>query len=317
MYNPTHYEHVMMSMKLSLFVWRRADSIRGYVVRKEKEVTTGWKMVLWILFFAGLCPVASLLSGCAQTQKQNSLLDYTKSAKQMYEVALEEFDDEDCVEADKLFQDVRRQFPYSRYAPLAELRIADCHFIQGSNAEAAVSYQHFVQTHPTHEEAHYAAYKRGVAYYEMIPGDWIITPPPHERDQSATRDARSALGSYLKVYPKSPWKEKATDLLKEVVDALVRHEMYVAEFYLKRKQRKAAVVRLEGIWIHFPDSSLVPDAMFMQAKTFLEMDRADEAMRVFKEIIARYPDHHQSPRARDYLRYLAIKPAESNGGNDG
>ncbi len=280
-------------------------------------MTTGWKTALKILLFAGLYLVASLLSGCAQTQKQDALLDYTKSAEQMYEVALEEFDDEDCVEADKLFQDVRRQFPYSRYAPLAELRIADCHLIQGNNAEAAVSYQHFVQTHPTHEEAHYAAYKRGEAYYEMIPGDWIVTPPPHERDQSATRDARSALGTYLKSYPQSPWREKATDLLKEVVNALVRHEMYVAKFYLKRKQRKAAAVRLEGIWIHFPGSSLVPDAMFLQAKTFLEMDRVDEATRVFKEIIARYPDHHQSLRARDYLRHLAVKPAESNRGNDG
>jgi len=32
---------------------------------------------------------------------------------------MEEFDDEDCVEAEKLFEEVRRQFPYSKYAPSA------------------------------------------------------------------------------------------------------------------------------------------------------------------------------------------------------
>jgi TolA-binding protein len=93
--------------------------------------------------------------------------------------------------------------------------------------------------------------------------------------------------------------------------------MYVARFYLSRKQRKAASVRLEGIWIHFPGSSLVPDAMFLQAQTFLEMDQEAEATRIFNEIIERYPDHHQTKRARDYLEHMAEKSAGDDGGSDG
>lgn len=256
-------------------------------------------------------------AGCAETQRTDSLLDYTKSAKLMFEEAMEEFDDEDCIEAEEVFQEVRRQFPYSKYAPLSEVRLADCAFIQGKHAEAAVSYQHFLKAHPTHEEAHYAAYKKGMSYYEMIPSDWIITPPPHERDQSATRDARAALGYFLKTYPSSEWTEKARETLQEVVDALVKHEMYVARFYLARDERKAASVRLEGIWIHFPDSTLVPDAMFLQAETFMTMGSDGEAKRVFGEIIERYPEHNQAARAKDYLEYLAGKAANESGDEDG
>jgi outer membrane protein assembly factor BamD len=263
-----------------------------------------------------LYALAAALPGCAAQKKADGLLDYSRSAKELFDNAMEEFDDEDCTEAEKLFEDVRRQFPYSKYAPEAELRIADCKFVQGNNAEAAVAYLQFVKAHPTHPDADYASYRRGASFYEMIPGDWLIMPPPYEKDQSATRDARAAFASFLKTYPRiddpghehaavrNALRERAQEYLVEVVDALVRHEMYVAQFYLSRDQRKAASVRLEGIWVSFPESSLVPDAMFLQATTFLEMGEPAQARRIFTEIARQYPGHYQTKRATDYLRHL-------------
>jgi len=253
---------------------------------------------------AGAIALLALTVSCAETQDQDSLLNYSRTAEKQFEEAMDEFHDEDCIAAEKQLQDVRRQFPYSRFAVLAEIRIADCQFVQGNYAEAAVSYQQFQRTHPTHEEAAWAAFRRGLSYYEMIPGDWLITPPPHERDQSSTREARAALDQYVERYPRSDWIEKAQRLKAEVEDALVRHEMYVAEFYLGRDDRRAASVRLEEVRKMYPTSRLVPDAMFLQAVTFLEMDREEEARRVLGDIIEHYPDHHQTSRAVDFLKHL-------------
>ena len=186
-----------------------------------------------------------------KSKKTDSILDYSRSAELLYTEALDLFDDQDCAEAEPKFQDVRRKFPYSSFADLAELHIADCQFIQGNHAEAAVLFEQFSKAHPTHEDAHYAAYKRGLCFYEMIPSDIFILPPPHERDQSATRDARTALQSFLKTYKESPWRERAKEILSEVVDALVQHEIYVAEFYLNRDDRQAAAVRLENVRVNF------------------------------------------------------------------
>ena len=265
---------------------------------------------------AALAAFVLLFSACAGRTKSDSLINYTQTAEKQFSEAMDEFDDEDCATAEKLFSEVRKQFPYSRYAVLSELRLADCQFIQGNHAEAAVMYQQFVKMHPTHEEAHYAAYKQGLSYYEMIPGDWKITPPPHERDQAATRDARAAFLYFLKTYARSPWRDRAKELLGEVVDALVRHEIYVAEFYLHHDDRRAAAVRLEGISTGFPESTLVPDAMLLQAVTFMEMDETAQAEKVLKEIIERFPRRYQSLRAKDYLQYLNLKrKSEKRGGN--
>jgi outer membrane protein assembly factor BamD len=266
------------------------------------------------VFFCGLLVFTA---ACGAKKSDSSLLDYTKSAELLYLDALDEYEDRDCVNAEPKFQDVRRNFPYSRYAVLAELRIADCQLVQGNHSEAAVLFEQFVKAHPTHEDAHYAAYRRGVCYVEMIPKDWLIMPPPHERDQSATRDARMALSLFLKTYKDSPWRERASELLSEVVDALVRHEIYVAKFYLSREDRRAAAVRLENVRENFKESSLVPDAMFLQAITYLELNKTAEAKRVFGEIVNFYPEHHQSQRAKAYLRELGGGASLDKRGGDG
>jgi outer membrane protein assembly factor BamD len=255
--------------------------------------------------FLAALGLAVLASACAGKQDEDSLLSYTQRAEKHFQAAMDEFDDEDCSDAEPLFQSFIKEFRfYERYAKLAELRLADCQYIQDKFAEAAVSYDQFVKTYPSHPDAHYAAFRKGLCYYRMIPGDWIITPPPHERDQTATRDARSAMATFLQTYPESPWRGWARNILDEVEDALVRHEMYVAEFYLSRDDRRAAAVRLEGVLASFPRSRLVPDAMFMQAVTYLEMGDPYKARLVFESIEKHFPDHHQSLRARDYLRHL-------------
>lgn len=258
-----------------------------------------------------------IVTACGSKQNSDSLLDYTQTAERQYDKAMDEFDDEDCVSAEKIFSDVRKAFPYSRFAVLSELRMADCQFIQGNHAEASVLFQQFIKAHPTHEEAHYASFRRGLCYYEMIPGDWVITPPPHERDQSATRDARVAFKGFLATYPKSPWREQAIEFLENVEDALVHHEIYVAKFYISRDDRKAASVRLEGIRTQYPDSRLVPDAMFMQAITFMEMNELDKARHVLNEIRTHFPSHYQSLRAGKYLRHIDGKRAGAKRGNNG
>ena len=133
----------------------------------------------------------------------------------------------------------------------------------------------------------------------------------------ATRDARGVFSSFLDTYPESPWQKRAEELLREVEDALVQHEIYVANFYISRDDRNAAAVRLEGIRSLYPESTLIPDAMFMQALTFLEMNELDKARRVLNEITIHYPSHYQSRRAEEYLRRIGENKAGGKRGDDG
>src|SRR6185295_2677769 len=76
--------------------------------------------------------------------------EYSVSARQNYETGMQKLDDEDWAEAAKYFTFVKARFPYSKYAVLAELRIADTLFGAGAYLEAIDGYKLFIKFHPTH-----------------------------------------------------------------------------------------------------------------------------------------------------------------------
>src|SRR6478609_5627776 len=61
---------------------------------------------------------------------RHATLTYTDDARAAYEEAMSDFRDRDWEGARALFGEVRRLFPYTRFARLAELRLADVDFEQ-------------------------------------------------------------------------------------------------------------------------------------------------------------------------------------------
>ena len=63
--------------------------------------------------------------GCAGSDEEGKPVTYSLTAKQNYEKGLAELKDENYPEAQKYFQFVKQKFPFSKYAVLAELALAD------------------------------------------------------------------------------------------------------------------------------------------------------------------------------------------------
>src|SRR5690349_9299851 len=102
-------------------------------------------------------PVLAMLGltvvvGCASSDEATKPITYSLTAKQNYEKGLAELKDENFPEAQKYFQFVKSKFPFSKFAVLAELAIADTQFARGNYTEAIDSYKSFARLHPTHEK---------------------------------------------------------------------------------------------------------------------------------------------------------------------
>ena len=128
--------------------------------------------------------------GCGAAQS-TATLTYGESARRDYERALRAFNDHDCLTAEPLFNNIVREYSYSRYAALAELRAADCEVQQAHYTEAIRRYRAFIRARPTHAEIDYANFQIASAYYRQIPQDFFLSPPREERDQAPTRGSAS------------------------------------------------------------------------------------------------------------------------------
>lgn len=258
-----------------------------------------------VLLGVFLGTIGGLTTGCA-SDDESKPVTYSLTAKQNYEKGLAELKDDNFPEARKYFAFVKQKFPFSKYAVLAELALADTHFAAGNYNEAIDAYKSFARLHPTHEKVEdgYVAYKVGESYCKDMPDDIWILPPSYEKDQSAVMDAQRELDDFLKRYPDSPYTKQARELRKEVLKRLVDHEVYVARFYLKRNHPKAAIMRIESAIRRYPGSGREPELLFSLGETYLNMGDLPNAKETFARVVTEHPDAPQARRSQLYLEYI-------------
>lgn len=268
------------------------------------------------LAFVALGSVASL-AGCDKPEARTAL-SYTADAKRAYDEALAEFEAHNWIEAQSLLREVKRKYSYSKYARLAELRIADADFEQEKFGEAIRGYRQFVHDHRSDvDEVAYARARIAEAQYRQITESFLL-PSADERDQAVILDAFKELKGYVHDYPATKENAKIRELLADVTARLMRHELYVARFYLARDNFQAAVFRIQYAMRNFAggpsikgptaaesvDSGLEAEALLLLGEVYLKMHKFKEARASFDAIVRDYPRSPLIVHAENYLAYM-------------
>ena len=241
---------------------------------------------------------------CAGTQAPRAALHYSDEAHAAYERAMERFRDEEWPEATEAFRAVQHDYSASRYASLAELRLADVLFRQETYTEALAAYRAWLRYHPSSDESVHAHFMIARCYVAQMPDDWFLVPPSYERDLSSVHDAEGALARFIRDYPEATELAEARRLLGQVRLLLARHEFYVAEFYVTRERYPAAINRLLGVIGNYEGSGLEPRALLELGELYLRTDRQPEARGAFQALLESYPRSPQVEAARRYLARL-------------
>ncbi len=208
-----------------------------------------------------LAPLAFALSACAMLQTNvTGEVTYAKDAKGNFELGEKALKDHAWQDATQFFGYTKSKFPFSQYAPLAALRLADASFLQAKYIEAIDAYKNFMKDHPTHPKVDYASFQIAKCHFQDLPTDFFLFPPVYEKDQQALVDTQSALRDFLLGFPKSEFNEEAGKMTAEIHHRLAAHEMYVARFYDGRGFTKAAAWRYEGVVKNFADTPEAAEA---------------------------------------------------------
>jgi outer membrane protein assembly factor BamD len=240
--------------------------------------------------------------GCGASSIASS--DYGDNARHAYAEALEDFYDDECLQAEPEFKNVRRLFPYTRFAALAELRTADCLFKDAKYTEAIQAFEQFVRYRPSHIEVPYARFMIARSNYEQIPSEWLLSPPTYEREQHFTRESLRLLRRFVVDFPHDPLVARANRMAHHAIRLLAAHELYVARFYLRRDHPQAAIGRLRTLITAYPTSGLEPEALLLLGDTYVELKNWSEARKAFAELTQRYPKSSEVETARERLHKL-------------
>lgn len=257
--------------------------------------TAGVRGAIAVLVLAAACKTGPDLTA-----------DYAQTAAENYELAVGEFLDKDYDECVQYADFVRIRFPFSRYAVEAELLIARAEFEQANYTTALDAFKQFAKLHPTHEHVRngWATFMGAASAYMNAPQTFFLLPPEHMRDQSQLQDALVELEFYFDHYSGSITEKYALKLRDEVRRRLLKHELYVANFYLGRDKPEAAIGRLESAHAKYPGIGLDAEVLFLLGITYLRMDEIELARSTFTELQTQHPRHHHGKQAKVYLRYI-------------
>lgn len=170
--------------------------------------------------------------GCSTTEKKE------QTPEALYKRAQEFESDDRFEEAIRRYQEVRSRFPYSAQALDAELAIADVYYKQESFPEAQTAYQSFRELHPRHPKVPYVYYRYALSLYMQL-------PETIDRDLSLAPETILAFNDVLKKYGTSEYAKDAQEKRTELVKKLAEKEIYVADFYFKKKLFDSALGRYE------------------------------------------------------------------------
>ena len=267
--------------------------LRANTPRAGRRPLRGAGWLAWITL--------ALSAGCASAPPTEEL----PSAETYYKRGLEAlegdsvlyfFTDVDYALAIELFQEVIDNYPYSEYATLAELKLADVYFEQGSYEQSASYYQDFVELHPRHPEVPYALYRQGLCWYQEMG-----TP---DRDQVATRDAIAQFEVLLARFPHSEYAGEVERFLREARDLLALHDLHVADFYFQRGVYHAAARRYVDVLEVYPMHPNRKSTLLHLALSLQQIGRAREAEALLQQILRAGADEELLEQVSDALLEL-------------
>ena len=181
-----------------------------------------------------------LFSSCAWFKTQEE-----ETAQELANRGMDEFNSGSYREAIMAFQKLRDWYPFSKFAILAELKIADGFFNLSLYEDAIHAYEAFENLHPRNEATPYVINQIGLSYFGRV--DTI------DRDQASARKALVTFARLIKQFPDSLYAQKARENLVKCQKSIAAHELEVGLFYYKSKHYRAAINRFTTVLTNYPD----------------------------------------------------------------
>ena len=183
---------------------------------------------------------------------------------------------------------------YPDHAKIGKYKIllAELQFKAKNYAGAKELYEHFSEYFPSDKHAEYARYKSILsAFYQTLPADC---------DQSYTDQTVKLCKDYLAQTQLKKYRTDVEKILAKNQERLAEKEMYIFDFYLGKKQFDAARARLAYLKDHYATlPNIAPRLAFLSYKLALKEKKQDEALIQLNELQQHFPESNYVQMAQN------------------
>ena len=248
-----------------------------------------------------LVALAIALAGCGWLDsKKDEKREW--QAADWYRAAKEELDNGNWLAAVKIYGQLESKFPFGRYAQQAQLDTAYAYYKEGETAQSISAIDRFMKSYPNHQNLDYALYLKALANFKEDLGPLVSSIGGQDladRDPKAARESFEMFKELVTRYPDSRYAEDSRRRMDHLVDALARHELHVAQHYLRRGAWLSAVNRAQDVLVRFSDSPVRREALNILVEGYDRMGLPELRDDARKVLARNYPADPLSQEGRN------------------
>ena len=200
----------------------------------------------------------------------------------LYSNAMNLVNKKDFVDAAILFEDIERQYPYSKWSNQAQLMTSFCYYKSNMYNESLDSLERFIALYPGSKKISYAYYLRALNYFEQI--------KDVERDQSMTEKAKTAFYEVTTKYPESQFAQDAYDKIDIINDRLAAKEMEIARYYQFSHEWISAINRYNEILENYKTSVYTAESLHRLVEIYYSLGLYEEAKKYAATLGHNFPE---------------------------
>ncbi len=211
---------------------------------------------------------------------------------QLYAEAKRKLDNGLYESAIEYYETLESRYPYGVYAEQAQLEVAYAYYKFNEPESAILAAERFIKLHPNHKDVDYAYYLRGLASHQEMGALYrFFKQDNDERDPAAANRAFRYFQELVKRFPKSKYTPEAVARMTDIRESLARHEIFVIDYYVRRRAYVAVSNRAKYVIRNFQGTSAVPDALGAMVNAYYQLGLNQLAIDAYRILKLNYPDH--------------------------
>ncbi len=204
------------------------------------------------------------------------------------------------------------RFPFGRYAEQAQAELIYAYYMNAQFEASQSAAERFINLHPRHTHSGYAYYMKGLASFTDDSGLFsrYFQSDLAKREVVMAQQSFDELSDFIARYPDSKYVPHAKQRMIYLRNLLAQHEVYVADFYMKRGAYLAAIGRAKYVIEHLPNTPQTPYALSILIEAYGLMEY-NELRKINLEILnSNYPDfnlqENESVSERSWTNILTL-----------
>ncbi len=191
------------------------------------------------------------------------------------------------------FKRLIAQYPYGPYTEQAIIETAYAQFKMGTNDDAISTIDRFLRTYPTHRNAAYLYYLRGLVNSSrdtvFLQKVWKLDAS--RRDLATPQQAFNDFKIVTERYPNSRYAADAAVRMNTLRDLFARHEIETAMYYLRRTAWVAAIERAEYMRETYPGNAYESDGIAVMGEAYTRLGNTALADSARQQLRQKAPQH--------------------------